>query len=152
MTLLSRHSFEQRLTGIEARLDRLGRTTTHVSGKRHRKLRIECLAPGVSGLPGLARFKYEERFLGLESGFVRVRYDYDYFDLASGGWRGYHLHALPGGGEPLPHAKCVGADGSGDPDAHYFAYEVDLLAAHDEFEALYASEAVLSCKGLTRID
>lgn len=153
MTLVSAHGFEQRVAQLATRLDQLGRTTIEISATRNRKVLAESVAPGVSGLADLARFQYEEWFRGLhDGGFVRVRYNYNYFDLAAGGWRGYHLHELAPGGDYRPHAKCVGADGSGGGAAHYFAYEVDLWAAHDQFEAQYMAERRITCRGLTPID
>jgi len=153
MTLLSAHGFEQRVAQLGTRLDQLGTTAIEISGTRNRKLVAESVAPGVPGLPELARFRYEEWFRGLrDGGFVRVRYNYNYFDLSAGGSRGYHLHELAPGGVYQPHAKCVGADGSGDEAEHYFAYEIDLWAAHDEFEAQYMAERAIVCRGLTRLD
>ncbi len=123
-----------------------------MSGARHRKVVCETVASGVPGLPDMARFVYEEWFRRLsDDDLVRVRYNYNYFDLVRGGWRGYHLHQIEADGPSIPHAKCVGSDGSGDPAAHYFAYEVDLWAAHDEFEALYMAQQPISCLALQPI-
>jgi hypothetical protein len=153
MTFLSPHGLEQRIAQLGTRLDQIGATTIDVSGARNRKLVANSVAPGVPGLPELARFSYEEWFRGLrDGGFMRVRYHYNYFDLSAGGWRGYHLHELAPGGDYQPHAKCVGADGSGEEAAHYFAYEIDLWAAHDEFEAQYMAERAIECRGLPRLD
>ena len=77
-------------------------------------------------------------------------YDYDFFDLVDGGRRGYHLHPLRGR-EPVPHAVCVLPDGSGG-GRHYFALEMDLLAAHQEFEGQYAAGRPIEYRGLRSID
>ena len=149
MTLLSPHAYEQRVIQLETRLDHLGLTSITLSGTRHRHIRAVAIAPGVAGLPDLARFAYEEWFLWLSGqSLVRVKYNYNYFDLAAGASRGYHLHELSPGGGPVPHAKCASLDGIGDPNAHYFAYEVDLWAAHDEFERQYAAGQPIDCRGL----
>jgi hypothetical protein len=55
----------------------------------------------------------------------------------NGGHRGYHLHPLAGRGS-VPHAVCAPPDGSGS-GRHYAAREVELLPAHEEFEAQYAA-------------
>lgn len=152
MTLLSPHAFEQRLVQLETRLDHLGTTTITLSGGNHKVIRAVAMAPGVAGLPDLARFAYEEWFRRLADGsLLRVRYNYNYFDLAAGASRGYHLHEIKQGAGPVPHAKCVAGDGIGDSDAHYFAYEVDLWAAHDEFERQYAAGQPIDCRGLTTL-
>ena len=118
--------------------------------RRHRAIRAVAMAPGIAGLPEVARFAYEEWFRRLGDGsLLRVRYNYNYFDLAAGGSRGYHLHEIRPGAGPVPHAKCVASNGTGDPDAHYVAYEVDLWAAHDEFERQYAAGQPIDCRGLT---
>jgi hypothetical protein len=153
VTLLSAHAFEQRLTQLETRLDHLGQTTTSLSGGRHRKVKVTCHAPGIPGLLELAVFQYEEWFTAFdEDRLLRTRYHYNYLDVARGGRRGYHLHPINGQIEDTPHLKCLGADGSGDANAHYFAYEVDLWAAHEAFERLYADQKPLSCRGLIPID
>ena len=150
MTLLSPHAFEQRLAQLETRLDHLGITTINLSGRKHRTIRAVAVAPGVAGLPEVARFAYEECFRRLSDGsLLRVKYAYNYFDLAVRAWRGYHLHEIRPGAGPVPHAKCVVEGGAGDPLAHYFAYEVDLWAAHDEFERQYASGQAIDCRGLS---
>jgi hypothetical protein len=81
---------------------------------------------------------------------VRVRYRYNYFDLARGGWFGYHLHPVRSGGDAVPHAKCVTSDGGG-ATRHHAAYEIELLAAHDDFEAWYAAGRRITCGGLVAI-
>lgn len=153
MTLLSRHAFEQRLAQAVARLDRLGTVSLNVSGAQHRRVRFEVLAPGVPGLTDLARFVYEEWFRWLPDGaWLRVRYNHDYFALDTGGWRGYHLHEIAPGVEPVPHAKCVASDDPGGEARHFHAFEVDLWAAHEEFERQYLMGQPVTCHGLTPID
>ena len=46
---------------------------------------------------------------------------------------------------------CVLPDGSGE-GCHYSAYEVDLLAVHEEFEGQYAAGQPIDCRGLRPID
>ncbi len=156
MRPLSDRAFNQRRATIVARLDRLGRLDLRDFGERRpvRAVRIDLAAPGQIDNPALvddARFRYEEWFRRSGREWVRVGYNYNYFDLARGGWRGYHLHPLPGSEEPVPHAKCVLADGTG-TQRHYEAHELELLAAHDEFEAQYASGRPIECRGLRPID
>ena len=155
MRPLSAHAFNQRRDRLFARCDRLGRTAVRDLGAngRVRKLIVDVVAPGQPGAPGLpdeARLRYQEWWRESSLGWLRVRYDYDYFDLSRGGRRGYHLHPL-GGQEPVPHAVCVLPDGSGE-GRHFEAFEVDLLAAHDEFEAQYAAGRPIVCGGLRAID
>jgi hypothetical protein len=152
---LSAHGFDQRRDGLYARLDRLGRTLVQDFGENEplRALTMDIVTPGQIGephLPDEARFRYQEWWRRSSLGWVRVRYDYDYFDLAKGGHRGYHLHPL-GEGDAVPHAVCVLADGSGE-GRHYLAHEVDLLAVHEEFERDYAASRPIDCRGLRRID
>lgn len=155
MRPLSAQSFNQRRDGLYARCDRLGRTAVRDLGgtKRDRKLIVDVVVPGQAGEPGLpdeVRFRYQEWWRRSSLGWLRVRYDYDFFDLAAGARRGYHLHPL-GGQEAIPHAVCVLGDGSGE-GRHYFAFEFDLLAAHEEFEAQYAADRPIDCRGLRPID
>ncbi len=155
MRPLSAHAFNQRRDGLYARFDRLGRVSVRDLGgnTRVRKLVADLVVPGQLGEPSLAdevRFQYQEWWRRSSLGWLRVRYDYDYFDLVDGGRRGYHLHPLDGR-EPVPHAVCVLPDGSGE-GRHYFAFEVDLLAAHEEFEGHYAAGRPIDCRGLRSID
>ena len=46
---------------------------------------------------------------------------------------------------------CVRPDRSGE-GCRYFAYEVDLLAVHEEFEGQYAAGRPIDCRGLRPID
>ena len=62
----------------------------------------------------------------------------------------YHLHP-PKGRESVPHAVCVPRDGSG-ADRHYLAYEMDLLAVHEEFEGQHAAGRPVDFRGLRPID
>ena len=155
MRPLSAHAFNQRRDGLYARFDRLGRASVRDLGgnKRVRKLVVDLVVPGQLGeprLPDEARFRYQERWRRSSLGWLRVRYDYDFVDLVNGGRRGYHLHPL-NGREPVPHAVCVLPDGSGE-GGHYFAFEVDLLAVHEEFEGQYAAGRPIDCRGLRSID
>ncbi|MFH1475696.1 MAG: hypothetical protein ABIG85_07535 [Chloroflexota bacterium] len=149
------HAFNQRRDGLYARFDRLGRVSVRDLGvtRPTRKLVADLVVPGQVGeprLPDEVRFHYQEWWQRSSLGWLRVGYDYDFFDLVDGGRRGYHLHPL-GGGEPVPHAVCVLPDGSGE-GRHYFAFEVDLLAVHEEFEGRYAAGRAIDCRGLRSID
>ncbi len=117
-----------------------------------RKLVLDVLVPGQGEpLSDEVRFRYQEWWRRSPLGWQRIRYDYDYFDLVSGARRGYHLHPLRGGADVLPHAVCELGSGVG-KGRHYAAHEMDLLAAHEEFEAQYASGRPIDCRGLRAID
>jgi hypothetical protein len=153
--LLSPHAFNQRRDDLFARLDRLGRVDLSDLGSntRVRKLEADLVVPGQEGdprLPDELHLRYEEWFRRVDVGWLRVRYNYAYFDLARGGRRGFHLHPLRGR-EAVPHAVCVLPDGTGE-GRHYEAFEVDLLAVHEEFEGQYARGAAIECAGLRSID
>ncbi len=155
MRPLSAHAFNQRRDGLCARFDRLGRASGRDLGEktRVRKLVVDLLVPGQLGeprLPDEVRFRYQESWRRSSLGWLRVGYDYDFFDLLDGGRRGYHLHPL-NGPEPVPHAVCVLPDGSGE-GRHYFAFEMDLLAVHEKFEGHYAAGRPIDCRGLRSID
>lgn len=155
MRPLSSRAFNQRRDDIYSRFDRLGRVELQDLGGNTttRKLVVDVVVPGQVGehrLPDDARFRYQEWWRLTQLGWIRVRYDYDYFDLRSGGRRGYHLHPLSGS-EPMPHVVCVLPDGSG-AGRHFEAVEVDLVAAHEEFEAQYADGRSIDCRGLRSID
>jgi hypothetical protein len=157
MRPLSDRAFNQRLDDLLARLDRLGRTQTEDRGARRllRAVKVTITVPGQIGAPSLpdeVRFEYEEWWRRSRLGWVRVRYNYNAFDLARGGHWGFHLHPLDRRrGEPVPHSVCVQADGSG-VGRHFAAYEVDLLAAHEAFERWYAGGSPVDCEGLTPLD
>ncbi|HSW43555.1 MAG TPA: hypothetical protein VLM76_13700 [Patescibacteria group bacterium] len=155
MRPLKAHAFNQRRDGLYARLDRLGRVSVRDLGanRRVRKLVMDLIVPGQLGesrLPDEARFRYQEWWRRSSFGWFRVGYDYDFFDLVDGGRRGYHLHPLDGR-EPVPHAVCVLPDRSSE-GRHYFAFELDLLAVHEEFEDQYAAGRPIDCRGLRSID
>ena len=155
MRPLSSHAFNQRRDDLFTRLDRLGQVDLRDQGANRpvRKIVVDLVVPGQEGgprLPDEVRFRYQEWWRRSALGWLRVRYDYDCFDLVNGGRRGYHLHLLRGP-EAIPHAVCVPPDGSGE-GRHYFAFEVDLLAAHEEFEGQYAAGRPVECRGLRAID
>jgi hypothetical protein len=152
---LSAQAFNQRRDNLLSRLDRLGRVNLQDLGANTpvRKLIVDLVAPGQEGEPRLpddVRFHYQEWWKWSSAGWVRVRYDYDFFDLIRGGRRGYHLHPLKGL-EPVPHSVCVLPDGTGE-GRHHEAHEVDILAAHEEFEAQYAAGKPIDCRGPRAID
>ena len=155
MRPLSSGAWVRRRDDLFMRMDRLGRVDLRDRGAnmRVRKLAVDLVAPGQGGEPGLpdeAHFRYQEWWRRSSVGWVLVRYDYDYFDLLNGGHRGYHLHPLAGRG-PVPHAVCVLPDGTGS-GRHYAAHEVEVLAAHEEFEALYAAGRRIDFRGLRATD
>ena len=154
MRPLSSQAFNQRRDDAYSRFDRLGRVSLQDLGANgpRRKLGIDVSVPGQPDvLPDEALFRYQEWWLRSPLGWQRVRYDYDYFDLVRGERRGYHLHALRPGGEVVPHAVCEPSVGTG-AGRHYAAHEVDLLAAHDEFESQYAAGRPIDCRDLRSID
>ena len=155
MRALSSHAFNQRRDDLFSRLDRLGWVDLRDLGsnKRVREIVAGLVIPGQAGEPGLpdeVRFQYQEWWRPSALGWLRVRYDYDYFDLVNGGRRGYHLHPLKGR-EAVPHAVCVRLDGSGE-GRHFIAHEMDILAVHEEFEGQYAAGRPVECRSLRPID
>lgn len=154
MRPLTEQQFNQLYAGLLARADRLGQThSTDSGGQRSlRKVDITVIVPGQPGLRDEVRLNYEEWFRRTTLGWIRVRYNYNYFDLLKGGRWGLHLHPLSGkGSTPVPHMVCVWPDGRGE-GAHYAAHEIELVAAHELFENHYALEQPVMCAGLTRID
>jgi hypothetical protein len=139
------------------RADRLGRTEAYDRGASPtiRKISIEVVIPGLAGdlaAPDEARFEFEEWWRRTTLGWVRVRYNYNAFDLVRGGSWGFHLHPLDRRtGEAVPHAVCTQRGGSG-RGRHFEAHEVDLLAAHEAFERWYARGEPIDCGELTPID
>jgi hypothetical protein len=149
---LASQAYNQRRDDLYSRFDRLGRVDLQDLGANRptRKLVVDLVVPGQGGpLRDEVRFRYQEWWRRSTVGWLRFRYDYDYFDLVSGGRRGYHLHPLRG--QVVPHAVCEGPSRAG-AGRHYEAHEVDLLAAHEEFEVQYASGRPISCRGLRPID
>lgn len=147
MTDLGQHRFEQHKTTILAILDHLGDVELVDSGRgrRDRRLGFAVTAPGHS-LPEQAAFMYSEWYHRVARGWRLTRYQYDYIDVRRGGRFGYHWHALRRR-SPVYHAHCeeqLGAPAS----AHYRAYELSLLEAHEEFARLYAADAPVDCSGL----
>jgi hypothetical protein len=149
--------FNRLQASLLARLDRLGRTETIDRGSRRglRTVRITVHVPGQVGeprLPDEIRLDYEEWYRRTRIGWVRIRYNYNYFDLVHDGRWGMHLHPLPGsGGADVPHLVCIAPDGSGS-GRHFASHEVDLLAAHDAFERHYADGRAIVCDGFDPID
>jgi hypothetical protein len=153
---LSSQAFNRRRDDLYSRFDRLGRVSLQDLGsnKDTRKLVVDLFVPGgVDSILDEAYFRYQEWWRRSPLGWQRIRYDYDYdyFDLVGGSRRGYHLHPLNAGAAAVPHAvyELSGGLGSG---RHYAAYEVDLLAAHEEFEAQYASGRAIDHRDLRAID
>lgn len=154
MRPLSAQAYNQRRDDLYSRFDRLGRVFLQDLGstKATRKLVVDLFVPGQEmALQDEVHFRYQEWWRRSPLGWQRFRYDYDYFDLASGARRGYHLHPLQGGAAAIPHAVCELAGGVGG-GRHYAAHEVDLLAAHEEFEVQYASGRPIDCRGLRALD
>jgi hypothetical protein len=151
---LSSQAYNQRRDDLYSRFDRLGRVLLQDLGSNRatRKLVVGLFVPGqVESIPDEAHFRYQEWWRLSPLGWQRIRYDYDYFDLVTGERRGYHLHPLEAGAAAVPHAIFEEAGGVG-AGRHYTAFEVDLLAAHEEFEAQYASGRPIAPRGLRAID
>lgn len=154
MRPLSSQAYNQRRDDLYSRFDRLGRVSIQDLGsnKATRKLVVDVFVPGqVASIPDEAHFRYQEWWRRSPLGWQRIRYDYDYFDLVGGARRGYHLHPLKPDAAAVAHAvyELPGGRGAGH---HYEAHEVDLLAAHEEFEAQYASGRPINPRGLRPID
>jgi hypothetical protein len=118
-----------------------------------RKLVVDLFLPGLEDfllIPDQAQLRYQEWWEFSSAGWVRFRYDYDYFSLLDQRRRGYHLHPL-GGRIGVPHQICVRSDGQGH-GRHYEAFEVDLLAVHEEFEKTYARDEEFDCRYLKSLD
>lgn len=147
MTLRDDHAFEQRKATLSAILDDLGDVHVEDAGKRAsvRRFEAEVDAPRAP-LAARARFRYLEWWARDGRGWRLVKHQYDYVDRVHRGRLAYHRHDLAG--EPdLPHIHC---EPSGRPPSapHFRSYEVDLLEAHEEFAALYASGRAINCAGL----
>ena len=141
------HAFEQRKATVTAILDDLAPISHDGGGKFEdiRRLEIELETPDPP-LAARARFRYLEWWSRDGHGWLLAKYQYDYFDLIHRSRLAYHRHNLPGAADIL-HSHCEPRGRS--PSASYFrAYEVDLLEAHEEFAALYASDRVIDCAGL----
>lgn len=141
------HAFEQRKATTMAVVDDVGPPAFEDSGRRStvRRLEIEAHAGGASG-EAEATFRYAEWWRRDGRGWRLDKYRYDYVDHVRGGRLAYHLHDLPGT-HAATHAHCGSSAGSA-AVAHFRAYEVDLLEAHDEFVTLFASGTPIDCSGL----
>lgn len=110
-------------------------------GPALRRIELRVDSPGY-GLPTAAVFEYTEWYALVRDGWALARYAYEYRPRPAPSRRAYHFH------DPLgPHQHCV------DPrrpaaDHHFEAYRVVLEQAHDEFVALAASAAPISCGAL----
>ena len=147
MRLRDDHALEQHKARVSAILDDLGDIRVEDSGTRDsiRRFEIEVDAPRPP-LTGRARFRYLEWWTRDGRGWQRGRYQYDYFNRVHRSRLAYHRHNLPGAADIL-HSHC---EPPGKPlsASRFRAYEVDLLEAHEEFTALYASGRVIDCAGL----
>lgn len=141
------HAFEQRKATVTAILDDLAPISHDDGGKFEdiRRLEIELETPDPP-LAARARFRYLEWWSRDGRGWRLAKYQYDYFDLIHRSRLAYHRHNLPGAAD-IPHSHCE-PPGRSPSASHFRAYEVDLLEAHEEFAALYASDRVLDCAGL----
>jgi hypothetical protein len=148
MRLRDDHAFEQHKARVSAILDDLGDVRVEDSGRRdstrHFEAEVEAPRPPLTAR---ARFRYLEWWVRDGHGWRRTKYQYDYIDLIEPGGRlAYHRHDLPGAQDVL-HSHCKAA-GIPPPVPHFRAYEVDLLEAHEEFAAVYASGRAIECAGL----
>jgi hypothetical protein len=141
------HAFEQRKATVAAILDDLGPIRDEDSGKRDEVRRLEiALDTPEPPLVVRARFRYLEWWNRDGRGWRKTKYQYDYIDLIDQSRLAYHRHDLAD--EPdVPHIHCQPSGGR--PSARHFrAYDVDLLEAHEEFAALYATGRAIDCAGL----
>lgn len=141
------HAFEQRKARVSKILDDLGDVRVEDNGRRDsiRHFETEVDAPRPP-LETKARFRYLEWWSRDGPGWRTVKYHYDYIDLTDQSRLAYHRHDLAGAPD-VPHIHCQPSGGR--PSARHFrAYEVDLLEAHDEFAALYATGRAIDCAGL----
>lgn len=141
------HAFEQRKATVSAILDDLGPIRDEDSGKLQdfRRFEIELDSP-ESPLAARARFRYLEWWTREGRGWRLGRYQYHYVDRVHGGRLAYHRHNVHGAAD-IPHSHCQPVDRPA-LAPHFRAYEVDLLEAHEEFAALYASGRAIDCAGL----
>lgn len=108
---------------------------------RSRKLRLTIDSPGY-GLPTQAVFDYSEWY-DRAGGLWRLeRYAYELRPEPPPARRAHHAHRPLG-----PHQHCVDPRRPGAPH-HFEDFEVALDQAHDEFRALIAAGASITCAGL----
>ncbi len=147
MRLRDDHAFEQRKATVAAILDDLSPIRDEDSGKLEEIRRFEvALDTPEPPIPVRARFRYLEWWIRDGRGWRLAKYQYDYIDLIGRSRLAYHRHDLAGEADIL-HIHCEPPGGRRSAP-HYRAYEVDLLEAHEEFAALYASSRVIDCAGL----
>jgi hypothetical protein len=147
LTLRDDHAFEQRTATILAIVDDVGSPSLEDTGKADalRRFQVE-VDVAEAPLEVQARFRYLEWWSRDGRGWRLAKYQYDYFDRVHRSRLAYHRHDLAG--EPdLLHIHCE-PPGTPPSARHFRAYEVDLLEAHDEFSALYASGRAIDCVGL----
>jgi len=141
------HAFEQRKSTVSAILDDLAPISHDDGGKLDdvRRLEFELETPDPP-LDGRARFRYLEWWRREGRGWRLIKYQYDYVDVITRSRLAYHRHDLPGAPDTF-HSHC---EPPGRPSSvpHFRAYEVDLLEAHEEFAALFASGRTIDCAGL----
>ena len=145
--LRDNHAFEQRKATVSAILDDLAPISHDDGGKLDdvRRLEMELETPDPP-LAVRARFRYLEWWCRDGRGWRLVKYQYDYVDVINRSRLAYHRHDLPGAPDML-HSHCKPA-GRPSSASHFRAYEVDLLEAHEEFAAVYASGRAIDCAGL----
>ena len=132
---------------MSAILDDLAPISHDDSGKLEdvRRLEIDLVTPDPP-LVVRGRFRYVEWWSRDGVGWRRFKYQYDYIDVMNRSRLAYHRHDLPGAPDTL-HIHCK-SPGSPSLEPHFRAYEVDLLEAHEEFAAVYASGRAIDCAGL----
>ena len=141
------HAFEQHKARVSTVLDDLGDVRVEDFGRRdsirHFETEVDAPRPPFAAR---ARFRYLEWWSRDGPGWRMVKYQYDYIDLIDQSRLANHRHDLADESD-LPHIHCQPSGGR--PSARHFrAYEVDLLEAHEEFSALYASGQGIDCAGL----
>jgi hypothetical protein len=125
-----------------------------VGGARDRRLlEFSLEAPGEE-LPIEIRARYREYYRrGRRGHWDIAKYHYAYLDLARAKRLAYHLHDI-GPRKLVPHAHCEDArDFVDEESAHHLrAVELDLREAHEEFMALWASDAAPDCAQFRPLD
>ena len=147
MRLRDGHAFNQRKATVSAILDDLAPIREDDGGKVEavRRFEIEFEAPEPP-LAAEARFRYLEWWNRDGRGWQLIKYQYDYINLIDHARLAYHRHDLTATAD-IPHMHCGPMRGPA-AASHFRSYEVDLLEAHEEFAALYASGHAIDCAGL----
>lgn len=134
-----------RLNRLRDHLDSFGDLAIHDVGAKRptRLLEFRLSAPGGpcdQEVEALFREYYDRA--GARAWRI-AKYTYEYRDLRRGTRLAFHLHALDGSSELIPHAHCGGE--AGDEIGHLRALPYELMEANAIFMKLYASDADPDC-------